>query len=60
MNKHFSFLAGMLVIVGLIVFLGSLDTPGVGLAPAVTARLEARPLAEVSGMAKSRSYPNTF
>ncbi|MDG1851120.1 MAG: hypothetical protein P8J44_03305 [Gammaproteobacteria bacterium] len=56
-NKHVLFL---LTIVGAITFLVTQSWAAGGFAPTIVARITAEPLNEISGMVKSRSYPDTY
>lgn len=61
MKKLLYFLVSLAGIVAVIAFLHFHSRPPrTGYAPPLAGRFDARPLVEVSGMTKSRGYPNTY
>ena len=60
MNKPVLTLAGAGLLAATIAVLDSHSLPAGLYAPAIAGKLAAAPLREVSGMVKSRSYPNTY
>ncbi len=56
-NRHVLFL---LTIVGAITFIVTNSWAAAGFAPRIVARITSAPLSEISGMVKSRSYPDTY
>ena len=60
MNKRISFIISIAGIVGLIIFLHYYTLPQEGLRPDVIGKIAAKSISEVSGMAKSAGYENTY
>jgi len=60
MNKRISFIISIAGIVGLIIFLHYYTLPQEGLRPDVMGKIAAKSISEVSGMAKSAGYENTY
>jgi hypothetical protein len=60
MNKRIRITISIAGIIGLIIFLHYYTFPQEGLRPDVMGKIAAKPISEVSGMAKSASYENTY
>lgn len=60
MNKPVVTGLSLVLVIALVAFLNDYHRTGEGLAPVVVAYMTAAPLGEISGMVKSRSYPDTY
>jgi len=60
MNKRIRITISIAGIIGLIIFLHYYTFPQEGLRPDVMGKIAAKPISEVSGMAKSAGYENTY